>query len=77
MFVPGLDYESADMRTLPVDESTSQAQSWLAKTDNFQLLALYEQRIHSTIERKMVKRKMAELRALRPERRLRLISREN
>ena len=48
---------------LPVDESLAQAKTWLAKSDNFQLLALYEQRINRTIERNMV-----ELRTLRAER---------
>jgi hypothetical protein len=52
-----------DPAQLPIDEAISQARSWLAKSDNFQLLALYEQRINRTLERNM-----AELRTLRAER---------
>src|SRR5580658_6682870 len=46
-----------------IGEAMSQARSWLAKSENFQLLTLYEQRINRTIERNM-----AELRTLRAER---------
>jgi hypothetical protein len=56
----GAAYEAEQ---LPIDESIAQALTWLAKSDNFQLLALYEQRINRTIERSMV-----ELRTLRAER---------
>ena len=46
-----------------VEDTLIQARTWLAKNDNFLLLALYEQRISRTIERNM-----AELRTLRAER---------
>ncbi len=46
-----------------VEDALIQARTWLAKNDNFLLLALYEQRINRTIERNM-----AELRTLRAER---------
>ena len=52
-----------DPAQLPIDEALSQARTWLAKGDNFQLLALYEQRIHRAIQKNM-----AELRTLRAER---------
>jgi hypothetical protein len=52
-----------DPAQLPIDEALSRARTWLAKSDNFQLLALYEQRIHRAIEKNM-----AELRTLRAER---------
>src|ERR1700723_3574256 len=52
-----------DPAQLPIDEAITQARSWLAKSDNFQLLAIYQQRINRTIERNMV-----ELRTLRAER---------
>ena len=52
-----------DPAQLPIDEALSQARTWLAKSDNFQLLALYEQRIHRAIEKNM-----AQLRTLRAER---------
>jgi hypothetical protein len=52
-----------DPAQLPIDEALSQARTWLAKGENFQLLALYEQRIRRTIEKNM-----AELRTLRAER---------
>src|ERR1700683_3935634 len=48
---------------LPIDEALSQARTWLAKSENFQLLALYEQRIHRAIEKNM-----AQLRSLRADR---------
>jgi hypothetical protein len=48
---------------LPIDEALSKAHTWIAKSDNFQLLALYEQRIHRAIEKNM-----AQLRTLRAER---------
>ncbi len=46
-----------------IEDTLIQARTWLAKNDNFLLLALYEQRINRTIERNM-----AELRTLRAER---------
>jgi hypothetical protein len=52
-----------DAAQVPIDEALSQAHTWLAKGENFQLLALYEQRIHRTIEKNM-----AQLRTLRAER---------
>src|SRR5580658_306597 len=52
-----------DPAQVPVDEALAKAQTWLAKSENFQLLALYEQRIHRAIEKSM-----AELRTLRAER---------
>jgi hypothetical protein len=52
-----------DPAQLLIEDSLTQARTWLAKNDNFLLLALYEQRISRTIERNM-----AELRTLRAER---------
>jgi hypothetical protein len=52
-----------DPAQLPIDEALSQARTWLAKSENFQLLALYEQRIHRAIAKNM-----AQLRTLRAER---------
>jgi hypothetical protein len=52
-----------DPAQLPIDEALSQARTWLAKGENFQLLALYEQRIRRAIEKNM-----AEFRTLRAER---------
>ena len=52
-----------DPAQLPIDEALSRARTWLAKSENFQLLALYEQRIRRAIEKNM-----AELRTLRAER---------
>jgi hypothetical protein len=52
-----------DPSQLPIDEALSQARTWLAKSENFQLLALYEQRIHRAIEKNM-----NQLRTLRTER---------
>src|SRR5580692_8860340 len=52
-----------DPAQLLVEDTLIQARTWLAKNDNFLLLALYEQRINRTIERNM-----AELRTLRAER---------
>jgi hypothetical protein len=52
-----------DPAQVPIDEALAQAHTWLAKGENFQLLALYEQRIHRAIEKNM-----AELRTLRAER---------
>jgi hypothetical protein len=52
-----------EAQQVPIDESIAQGRTWLAKSDNFQLLALYEQRIYRTIERSMV-----ELRTPRAER---------
>jgi len=52
-----------DPAQLPIDEAISQARTWLAKSENFQLLALYEQRIRRAIEKNM-----AEFRTLRAER---------
>src|SRR5271156_5615036 len=54
---------SEDPAQLLLEDSLIQARTWLAKNDNFLLLALYEQRITRTIERNM-----AELRPLRAER---------
>ena len=54
---------SEDPAQLQIDDSMIQARTWLAKNDNFMLLALYGQRINRTIERNM-----AELRTLRAER---------
>jgi hypothetical protein len=62
-FRPTGDPLSEDPTQLLIDEATNQARSWLAKSDNFQLFTLYEQRINRTIERNM-----AELRTLRAER---------
>jgi hypothetical protein len=45
-----------DPAQLPIDEALSQARTWLAKSENFQLLALYEQRIHRAIEKNMAER---------------------
>jgi hypothetical protein len=52
-----------DPAQLLYEDTLIQARTWLAKNDNFLLLALYEQRINRTIERNM-----AELRTLRAER---------
>jgi hypothetical protein len=52
-----------DAAQVPIDEALSKAHTWLAKSENFQLLALYEQRIHRAIEKNM-----AQLRTLRAER---------
>ncbi len=52
-----------DPAQLLIEDTLIQARTWLAKNDNFLLLALYEQRINRTIERNM-----AELRTLRAER---------
>jgi hypothetical protein len=52
-----------DPADVPYDDALSQARTWLTKSGDFQLLALYQQRINRTIERNMV-----ELRTLRAER---------
>src|SRR6202451_1747471 len=52
-----------DPAQLPIDEALSRARTWVDKGANFQLLALYEQRIHRAIEKNM-----AQLRTLRAER---------
>jgi hypothetical protein len=52
-----------DAAQVPIDEALSKAHTWIAKSENFQLLALYEQRIHRAIEKNM-----AQLRTLRAER---------
>ena len=52
-----------DPAQVPIDEALSKAQTWIAKSENFQLLALYEQRIHRAIEKNM-----AQLHTLRAER---------
>jgi len=52
-----------DPAQVPIDEALSKAHTWIAKSENFQLLALYEQRIHRAIQKNM-----AELRTLRAER---------
>src|SRR5580693_3498863 len=62
-FTPKGDTGCEDEAQLLADEAITQARSWLAKSDNFQLFTLYEQRINRTIERNM-----AELRTLRAER---------
>src|SRR5580658_9295453 len=62
-FTPSGDPNSEDPEQVLINEAVTQARSWLAKSDNFQLLTLYQQRITRTIERNM-----AELRTLRAER---------
>ena len=62
-FIPTGDPRSEDEAQLLADDALTQARSWLAKSENFQLFTLYEQRINRTIERNM-----AELRTLRAER---------
>ena len=64
-FNPGNSSEGTteDPAQLLIEDTLIQARTWLAKNDNFLLLALYEQRISRTIERNM-----AELRTLRAER---------
>jgi hypothetical protein len=52
-----------DPAQVPIDEALSKAHTWIAKSENFQLLALYEQRIHRAIEKNM-----AQIRTLRAER---------
>src|ERR1700691_1363574 len=52
-----------DAAQVPIDEALSKAHTWIAQSENFQLLALYEQRIHRAIEKNM-----AQLRTLRAER---------
>src|SRR5580658_4651624 len=52
-----------DPAELLIEDTLLQARTWLARNNNFLLLALYEQRINRTIERNM-----AELRTLRAER---------
>src|SRR6202046_1092495 len=52
-----------DAAQVPIDEALSKAHTWIAKSENFQLLALYEQRIHRAIEKNMT-----QLRTLRAER---------
>jgi hypothetical protein len=49
-----------DAAQVPIDEALPKAHTWIAKSENFQLLALYEQRIHRAIEKNM-----AQFRALR------------
>ena len=61
-FNPGVA-TTEDPARLLIEDTLIQARTWLAKNDNFLLLALYEQRINRTIERNM-----AELRTLRAER---------
>jgi hypothetical protein len=61
-FNPGVG-TTEDPAQLLIEDTLIQARTWLAKNDNFLLLALYEQRINRTIERNM-----AELRTLRAER---------
>jgi hypothetical protein len=62
-FIPSGDPLSQDPAQRLADDAVTQARSWLAKSDNFQLFTLYEQRINRAIERNM-----AELRTLRAER---------
>src|SRR6202050_4031277 len=52
-----------DATQVPIDEAISKAHTWIAQGENFQLLALYQQRIHRAIEKNM-----AEIRTLRAER---------
>src|SRR6204780_2674750 len=52
-----------DPAQVPIDEAISKAHTWIAQSENFQLLALYEQRIHRAIEKNM-----AQFRTLRAER---------
>src|SRR5580658_9382071 len=52
-----------DAAQVPIDEALSKAHTWLTKSQNFQLLARYAQRIHRAIEKNM-----AQLRTLRAER---------
>jgi hypothetical protein len=52
-----------DAAQVPIDEALAKAHTWIAKSENFHLLALYEQRIHRAIEKNM-----AQLRTLRAER---------
>jgi len=52
-----------DAAQVPIDEALSKAHTWIAKSQNFQLLALYEQRIHRAIEKNM-----AQFHTLRAER---------
>jgi hypothetical protein len=52
-----------DPAQLPIDEALSRARTWVDKSENLQLLALYEQRIHRAIEKNM-----AQLRTRRAER---------
>src|SRR5271154_4183292 len=61
-FNPGVA-TTEDPAQLLIEDTLIQARTWLAKNDNFLLLALYEQRINRKIERNM-----AELRTLRAER---------
>jgi hypothetical protein len=61
-FNPGVA-ATEDAAQLLLEDTLIQARTWLAQSGNFQLLALYEQRINRTIERNM-----AELRTLRAER---------
>lgn len=52
-----------DPDEVPIDEALVKARTWISKGANFQLLALYEQRIHRAVQKNM-----AELRTLRAER---------
>src|ERR1700683_3147697 len=61
-FNPGVA-TTEDPAQLLLEDTLIQARTWLARNDNFLLLALYEQRINRTMERNM-----AELRTLRAER---------
>jgi len=61
--IDGPNHAREDAAQLAIDEAVTQARTWVAKSDNFQLLALYEQRINRTIERNMI-----EFRTLRAER---------
>src|ERR1700723_142265 len=61
-FNPGVA-TTEDPAQLLLEDTLIQARTWLAKNDNFLLLALYEQGINRTMERNM-----AELRTLRAER---------
>src|ERR1700683_5393346 len=61
-FNPGVA-TTEDPARLLIEDTLIQARTWLAKNDNFLLLALYEQRINRTMERHM-----ADIRTLRAER---------
>jgi hypothetical protein len=55
--------QTGDAGQQQIAETLAQARTWLSEAKNIELLALYEQRIHSAIEKNM-----AELRTLRAER---------
>jgi hypothetical protein len=55
--------QTGDAGQQQIVETLAQARTWLSEAKNIELLALYEQRIHSAVEKNM-----AELRTLRAER---------